>query len=220
MLRELFETIAAQAVLAYGPHVHTVEGGESELIVISGEVTSKEPLPNRRQHQFASVEALKSAIGRWCDGGTVWHNEERVVVVFDDLNRRDVGVLPLRRSPQFYLLEKLGKDGLDHRTFIRTLRHDLAYTGVEGLLSLVRKVEFKRHNDGRSDIGHGKESLGRAVEAAVTTTDELPEEVDLSVPLYETEGCAANESVRCSLDIDISTERFSLVPLPGQLSAS
>ncbi len=219
MLKDLFEAICDKATDAREPKVVELPGGEKYLVE-SRDGVSTNSIPRRRSHAVSSLDDLLRSIDRWCESGTVWHSELCVQVAIDDSERLDRITLALSLSDQFLTLTHLPAEGLDHRSFIRLLRHDLEKCGAETLLSIVRKVEFKRQSDGRSDIRHGGESLGKSVESAVNATSDVPEMIVLSVPVYDTPGIEQREQVGCSIDIDVHNERFILTPFPGELTGA
>ena len=217
MLAELIDKLTSLGRESAAPKVTELPGGEKYVVAHGGEVTTHDA-PNRRAHECRSLASIQAAIERWCESGTVWHNEVGVVVATDDTDRRDTITLPLIKSEQFSALANLTTDGLDHKAFVRLLRHTFANAGVEHVLNLVRKVTFKRASDGTSDVQHGRESLGRAVEEKVTATSDIPETVRVTVPVYETDGADFQHTIDCSLDINMQSERFVLMPLPGELA--
>jgi hypothetical protein len=102
---------------------------------------------------------------------------------------------------------------------IRRLRVDLP--GAERrteLLSTVRKIKFRQSTSGEDDIQHGKESLGRAIEAQVTGSGDIPETVVVTGPVYCNHG-EREQSYAVGLDLEIlpSEQKFRLCPVPDEL---
>ena len=60
--------------------------------------------------------------------------------------------------------------------------------------------------------------MGRSITAKVSGEGEIPEEVTLEVPVYSTPGETARYAVRCSVEVDPGTGRFTLAPPPDELT--
>lgn len=217
MIKEALELLLGNAVRAAGVSITPINGDPTQVIVSQNGTHIFHDIENYRAHVVNSLDSMLVAIARYCEHGTVWHCEGSVVAVTDDGQRLDSITLPLVRSEQFTALAALKPEGLDQRAMIRLLRHDLANCTDGTLLPLVRKVEFKSGSTSRADIERGHESLGRSVNAAVSISQDLPDLVTVSVPVYKTDGVGGRVPVACSLDVNLQTERFVLTPLPGEL---
>jgi len=185
-----------------------------------GTLTKIEVPPALRTHKVESVDDLAAAAEKWSGDNTVWIGTDAVRLVLNDADRRDVVTLPLVKSPQFKTLEKMASQCLfDQQQLIRLLRIDLP--GAERrneLLSTVRKIKFRQSTSGEDDIQHGKESLGRAIEAQVTGSGDIPETVVVAGPVYCNPG-EREQSYVVGLDLEIlpSEQKFRLCPLPDEL---
>lgn len=217
MIKEAFELLLGNAVKAAGVSITPINGDPTQVIVSQNGTHIFHDIENYRTHVVNSLDSMLAAIARYCERGTVWHCEGSVVAVTDDGQRLDSITLPLVKSEQFTALAALKPEGLDQRAMIRLLRHDLANCTDGTLLPLVRKVEFKSGSTSRADIEKGRESLGRSVDAAVSISQDLPDQVTVHVPVYKTHGVNSRVSVVCSLDVNLQTERFVLTPLPGEI---
>jgi len=219
------ETVAKIAQLGTegaAVQVEEIPGDPTRVIVAqAGQHKIHQLPPADRDHQVDTLNDLTAAAENWT-APTVWHNEAEVIALCDDEHRRDRITFKLTPSPQFKLLVGLETNAnacvLDQRSFIRMLKFDLADCVVnDGLLPNIRKLEFKRSSDGTGNVQHGKESLGRAVEASVQGTTDIPEWFDVQIPLYVSAGEKIKHDVRIDLDIDTQNERFIVRPLPGRL---
>lgn len=189
--------------------------------VDQGGMLNKFPVPpSLRSHKVESVDDLADAAEKWSGDNTVWIGADAVRLVLNDADRRDVVTLPLVKSPQFTTLEKLAATPqLDQQQVIRLLRVNLP--GIERrleLLSIIRKIKFRQSTSGEDDIQHGKESLGRAIEAQVTGSGDIPETVIVTGPIYCNPG-EREQSYAVGLDLEIlpTEQKFRLCPLPDEL---
>lgn len=103
---------------------------------------------------------------------------------------------------------------------VRKLRIDLAGTLPDGaqFLSLMRNVRFKSGADGQTNLQHGKESMGKSIDAEVLGTDALPETVTLHVRVFDVPDLKTVKPVVCALDIYPHECVFKLIPLPMELA--
>lgn len=205
-IRDLSVKAAGASVVKVAEHDRTaylVHDGKAEMVAVP---------PPLRNHSLFSVDSL-------CEfaqtaHGSVWHDESNVVVMLDDADRREWATLPLVKSAPFLVLENLSRSTktFTQKELVRLLRHDLRNAGVENVLAAVKRLEWKRTNDGRSSVEHGRESLGRSVEAAVNNAESIPEFLVATIPVYSTPGADGRFAVYCTLEIDLQNERFALLP--------
>ena len=223
MLAEFFTKLQEAAQARLVPSVVEIDG-DDRYVLINGE--KHELPPDRRAHRVDTLESLIEAAKFYATGmgegdelaGTVWHDEKQVVVLVNDSDRRDRVTLPLTLSEQYRALVALGKQSFTQKQLVLWLKRTMRGAIDDGLLSAVRVLEFKRRNDGSGTVQHGKESLGRSVEAEVQGMAAIPETVTAFVAVYSTPGCEAKHPVVLSLDIDVDQQTFSLVPLADELT--
>lgn len=175
--------------------------------------------PEHRQHLVERIDDLETAAKSFAINAaavSAFHNDRSIVLTLDSESRRDRVTMPLKHSPQFKTLLSLGAE-LQPAQLVRLLRHDLYGVVPDGLLPLVRRVDFKRRNDGSSNIQHGKESLGKSIEAEISGAENIPEYVTMMAPVYDAPDLSQKYPVECSLDINAMAGTFRLCPLPGQL---
>lgn len=215
MLTEFLKLIQETAVKAAGAQVlRTAVDSREAFVVNNGELTPILIPPPLRNHALGSVGALCEFAETFAAKGSVWHDEEQIVVVLDNDDRRDVATLDLEKSAPFVRLEFLAdkRPALTQRDLIRLLRHELRSAGAEHVLSSVKRLDFKRSNDGRSNLEHGKESLGRSVEMAVNSAEAIPEFFLSTVSVYTTPGAEYQKTIYATLEIDVQNERFVVLP--------
>jgi hypothetical protein len=93
---------------------------------------------------------------------------------------------------------------------VRMLRTDLSGTFTGDYLSVFRRLDFSRKNDGTRSVSHKGESLGRSIEAvAQSSAGDIPELLVFTVPLWN--NCAAKSAkLTFALEVDASTELLSI----------
>lgn len=201
--------------------IRTLDMPGHDLLVVTPDGTAAQytkPSP-ARTHQLDSLEAFRDVMLSMSisNEATVWHDEEVVRGLLGDQYREDQITLPLVKSEQFESLERAQHSWLDQRQLVETLRSTWRGVMPDPLLPMVRRVEFKRTSDGGRSLEHGKESLGKGVEAEVSALGEIPEYVQATCLVYQTAGVIFRCQVECCLTVDVDNQRFMIAPIPGKI---
>lgn len=217
MIKEAIEAVQKLTKDSLEVTIIPVPGrGDKAILNVRGEAKEISISPPARSHCIGSLESFCEAIATWGDECKVFVNDKQAVAVLRDVeDRRDTLTMPLKLHPQFAFVKTM-KGQQQQKQIVRWLRHDLAGCVPEGLVSIFRVLEFKRSNDGSSRTEHGRESLGRSVEAAVNNAENIPETFNLTVPVLDIAFSTA-EPIRCSVDIDVAAGTIAIDPVPGQL---
>ena len=87
---------------------------------------------------------------------------------------------------------------------VKFLRFGLSGATEVAARSLAR-VDFSRKSDGAHEAGHGRESLGKSVEAVVQQSETIPEEFEVRCPVYMNPGLRdlTSVSVRVGIYLDV-----------------
>lgn len=199
----------------------------ARFIQADGSVSSVALPQPPRDHKARSLSDLLAMVEKLDAGDpsgfVVWYNESTVVLVFDDKGYGcERATLALEESDVFRTVRSLGggtkAQAFEHKAFVRLLRVDLAGALAPGdLLDIVRRVKFESGAVVNSNVQRSRESLGREVLSAVSAETDIPDVVVLSVPVYKTAGEGATYPVRCSVEADPMTARFTLTPFPDEI---
>jgi hypothetical protein len=162
-----------------------------------------EPAP--RDHVITSITDLIDVIGEQKTHAEVFHDATQITAVLDNKTRRDFAVLPLEPTRRWQALMSLREAGisLSPSEAVRFLRFNLPCDETLALIPLLRRVDFKRSEGGHEETAHGRESLGRAVEASIQGTAEIPESIVISLRAYSNHGL---ESAIASVQVGILLE--------------
>jgi len=175
------------------------------------------PLRDHHPETLDTLAALAVDANDATGDAVLWVSPQAVVLVRDNADRRDVARLALVPSRQAAALGVLDEgEALDQRAFIRLLRLDLA--APADLVARFRKLDWAKCDETRGHLGKDKESLGRNITAQVQGLEDLPETVDLEVPLYDNPDLAHTWLIRLALEVDVLNHTFTLRPLPGALA--
>lgn len=206
-------------------HIYYVANGEDGWERVEAEpqprkhtTTSLETLVAIAKEQMASYQEPQDPEEPARGPVVFWVSRNGVVCLLDDQTRRDRVDFSLHLSKQMELLGQLEgrQNWMSQTDFVRLLRISLAGTLVSPeLLTAVRRVKFRQAVSGERVVEHGKSSLGRSIESELTGSGILPEEVRLCVRIWDE--LPEMSTINCALEIDSATEKFFLVPLPGEL---
>ena len=178
--------------------------------------------PLRRNHsvwdiddvvQFLADKALAPA-------PDVFVNRGGFLAYLDGEKRVDVLRLEMRHSDRWDTLTGLTTArAFTPRDAVRFLRFELPDTGTQEIVKALARVDFSRSSTGRNAVEHGKESLGRSVEAAVQQADAVPESFRVRSPVWALPGFDRFVvDVTVGVYIDLVGEKVELRTLPDQIS--
>ena len=211
---ELLQTTAQEAQRAT---LLPVPGDGRTAYVDKGAEIQTFPIPARpREHHVGSLSDLVNYAvhaSEVANNLVVWHGPSSVVLLLDDSDRRDRVIFDLGFASRYEVLRTLAKDRTAFRQadFIRLLRIDLALDNV-AVVAQFRRLDFSFDKQGSGTIGHGSDRVGKTILAEVRGVADLPEWLDVSVPVYQQTGERDEYIVRCLLEIDAINERFYLIP--------
>ena len=188
-----------------------------KLLVQSGKHEEIAVPPPFREHMVGSLADL-IAYAEKQPKAVVWHYPAGVVLILDDDDRRDRVKFPLEFSDAWAKLKELdgGLTPLAQKDFVRLLRIHLGASAAT--ITVFRKLNFQTQISGGGEIQKTRESLGKSIEAEVQGTSDLPEDLVVSVPIYETAGERQTYSVRLLLEYDAQAQRILVTPEPGLLA--
>lgn len=158
------------------------------ILSVGGRYEVLEVPPPPRGHTIATLDDLV-AFSETPDAekGAFFVSERGVLLVLDTETRQEYAHMPFRSTARWMYLWKLRGEGLAFtpREAIRVLRRELVGGGldVDAVIKALSNVEFTRRSDGRSISEHGRESLGKSVEAVVQAADKIPQSFEVAVPI-------------------------------------
>lgn len=155
-------------------------------------VLEKEAAAPLRQHLIGSFEDLVALLKDefiapspevYVDGG-------KIVAFLDRLDRLEMVAVALPESKRLMLCRDLeAKPRAMHpRDAVRMLRLELHSGNHQSVIDALSNIDFARVSNGKSHVEHGRESLGRSVEAHVQQADRVPKEFDVGVPIWTAPG--------------------------------
>ncbi len=223
MLKEGIETIVGLAAKQSLAHIVQVPGDpRNAFLVLNGKAEPIVLPPALRTHTVFTAEDL-IAIATLAPRPAVFHCERQVVLLIDHDDRRERVTMPLTFASTFQVLQGLAQGDPGNYLFqpkqlASLLKVELAGTSFpDDVIKGLRKLRWRTGTETRQEFGHGRESIGKDVEAEVTADVELPEFVELETPVYDNPGEDRTHPVRCILDPQPLLQKIAFRPVPGEL---
>jgi hypothetical protein len=217
--------VSEQAVKACAARVVKPDGEPAHVYLLDvgdGKPQRFEATPEPREHEAWDIDAIVDFAN---DFSAIWYARNGIRVLIDDNLRRDCVMMPLKLSHQVDLITGWEKSAssrmMSQKDLIKLLRVDFAdCLGQAGeFLAVIRKLKFETATKTAGEIKHGRASLGKEIETAVSGDVDIPEEVIFDVPVFDGAFPALRARVRCAIDLDAATEKITLMPIPGHLEA-
>lgn len=221
------------AVKAAGATIVAKDGdGRLSHVAIGGELKTIVVKPPLITHHVETLEALATfaveTASRWKDSlespglcvkgrPVIFHNAAGVVLLLDDLDRRDCVVMSLEVSDKWNTLALWNKHKptLTQKEAVGTLR--LIFNAAPNMIDRFRKLDLKTGQTINARVDRGRESLGKAVEAEIMNAADIPETITLQAPIYENLGEDTIYDVACMVEIDPVNGLIQIVPEPQRL---
>lgn len=224
MLKEALDLLFSVGQQAAAVQVVPIPGDPRTVLVSqSGKNERLAVPPPPRSHVVNTVDALIDAVKHYGkpESTVVWHNADECWIMIDDDDRRDTVQLDLVLSDEYKRVQALASQPLlDQRQVLTLLRYDLRGCGVEGLVPIFRRLDWKTGAQIAGEVQRGRETLGKTVEAAVAGVSDIPEEIPLQLKVYSTPGIDVRVPVVLGLDPDPNLAKFSVKPLPDELTTA
>lgn len=223
MLAELLEHLVDLAKASSAAKFHSRPEFPGRVFIEHGGGYSSEDVPPpRRKHHLSGLAdvVLATRDKAIAPDPEVYYDGGRVVALLDRSTRVERVTLELARSERWQTLQNLRSHPrtLSPAEAVRLLRFDLHGTGVDALVSELGRVDFNRSSNGSHTAEHGRESLGKSVEASVQQADRVPESFAVDVAPFTNPGLRSlRGSVKVGVYVDTGAEGFEIRPLADEL---
>ena len=214
MLAELVEKLVSLGRATQKIETVPMPGDPRTVIVREGsEVERVTVPPPLRAHKISAfpdfVQAVAGSAGI-CTDPQVFFGETGAVAYVDRKDRREFVTMPLEYSERWAATQQLAKGvSFTPKEAINFLRFSLNCASAEPVIQGLRKIDFTRTSAGRNVNEHGRESLGKSVEAVVQQADAIPESFTLNFQPLVNYGLRLIEvSVRVGVAIDHEQQRI------------
>lgn len=223
MLSELVGTLVALGKQTNRVDFHTDEHLPNVLFLRHGDELREIPVPPRvRNHSLLSLDDIVLFLSdpTVAPAPEVFFDKDELVAYLHGEERWHVLRSEMPMSQRWLTLTKLNTpQAFTPRDAVRFLRFELPDTGTQEIVKALARVDFSRSSTGRNAVEHGKESLGRSVEAAVQQADAVPESFRVRSPVWALPGFDRFVvDVTVGVYIDLVGEKVELRTLPDQIS--
>lgn len=220
MLAEFIQAIVGLGIQAQELEIRPIKGLNREVLVRCGDGYKHQPLdPPLREHTVNGLADFVRAVkdGKLCGDAMVFHDEGELYAFLDRGDRREHVKMPLVQSQRFRQIVDLADgDSFSIKQAVKFLRFHLHGSGAEEVIKALSRVNFERKSDGNVTVSHGRESLGRSVEATVQAKDEVPEVFKVDVPVYTNPGATWTMPIKIGVYLDVQDESIELRTLSDQ----
>lgn len=160
---------------------------------------------------------LAPTINGRVDLPAVFYDIEAIQFVYSLNDVRTFAVCDLPASEVWTLLQSIHTARYNQVNFVDLLRITLRGCLGDGgtLLGLVRKVRFEMGQVNQGVVDHTRQSMGKSIETQAAGYENFPEEVTLSVQVFD--NFISRVSVVCALKVNPADSTFQMIPYPLEL---
>lgn len=218
MLKEAIDRIAELGVSASGIEVKDL-CGRKKLVRMGSAFEMMKVDPPEKRYEALDCDSFVSMVAALASDPIILIDGVAVLAVMDETEQEGRIFLHLLPSRAFKALEAIANP-TDQKRLIAYLREELAGCIEPRFLAVVRRLDFARRNDGLAHIQHGRESLGKSVEAAVQSAEgEIPEVIVVTLPAWTELGFDSTIQVRCAVSVDPVNEKLTVRPIGEELQS-
>jgi hypothetical protein len=213
MLKEFVDSIVGLAHKSKSPSCVDLPG--NKVLLLHGDTS--ETLEKDRKTHSDCVASLQSLIDWSYDRlDLVFKVSDSGIVATsnrDYPHESDSATLSLEKSAAYADLLDWCKSPRGVSLTVKGLRTKLAGTFDPGYLSIFKRLDFQRRNDGTKSASHTGESMGKMVEmAAQSGAGEIPEVILFRVKLFSGLDISLYD-LRFAVTVDPNAELVSITPV-------
>lgn len=193
MLAEFVASIVGLAKKSNQVEFHTHEELPAKVFVRSGDsVECHDAPPAFRNHYLEGFDDLVAVLRdkAMAPRPEVYVSGGRIVALLDRSVRRDRVSVNLAESQRFRRCSDLQAkpERFQPRDLVKMLRLEFHGGNHGHVIQALSRIDFTRTSAGRTAVEHGRESLGRSVEAAVQQADQVPPQFTVGMPIWTNQG--------------------------------
>lgn len=222
MLAEFFNAVVNLGQKAKAVQFETHPQLPTKVFVRHGDELQEKDAPAPfRSHGLAGLDDLVNALAdkAIAPAPEVYVAANRVRAFLNRADRRELVTVDLVETKRFKLVTELQTPrSMQPKEAVKMLKLDLHGGNVAQVIQPLSRIEFTRTGTGRTSVDHGKESLGRSVEAQVQNAKDVPEAFDLAVPVWSTSGFDRfGVLVKFGLYLDLEAQTVELRVLADEI---
>jgi len=220
MLKEAIDRVAELGKNEAEATVVHLNRSTSVLVVAGSVVKEYDRLLPPIRHQCLTLDSFIQAATEFSreTGPRVFLSPTKAVAVLNHAEERiETVTLDLTYSDRWKALVALSGE-MPHDKLVKLLAVTLRGSVDEALVRKIRRVEFASTGSGKSEVQHGRDTMGKAVEAVVSNIEDIPESFIVSVPVYSNADIRQPYPVELVLEINTRAQTFTVVPSPDELT--
>lgn len=222
MLAEFLDRVVGLARMSTKPEILTAPQLPDKVwLKTEAGLTEMNVPPPARKPTLGSLQSFVDVVNDETIAGSpeVYVSPSKVIAFLENSDRKECATLPLTETVRFGMLRALiAPKLLDPRELVKLLRFQLHAAGNDPLIRALARVDFTRTSSGKSSQEHGRESLGRSVEAAVQSAEQVPETFNIAVPIWSTPGLQGfAASVQIGIYLDLDAQKIEVRVLPDEI---
>lgn len=217
MLEKLYNALKKDLSKGVNPSFVNFDPFAPLAYLEGGETKFREPAITPKKAEANDIATIASHAGEW-DQGEVWFDGNRITIFQNRGNFVSDSVsMKLEFSDQFGKCMNMedGRQKISQKALRDLLKIDFYRCGPESLVGVISKVNWDIQSNGESELARGRASLGSKITQQISGMVDIPEYVDLQIPVYESH-FSFTATIRFYLEPDAETKNFSFFPLPGQ----
>lgn len=216
MLAEFLDRIVGLAKGANAVSFHKHEDLPDTVFVRHGdELLRVDAPPPKRRHALAGFDDLVAALkdSSIAPDPEVYLDLGGVTVLLDRAKRRETVRVTFVESGRLRVCRSFESQPrtMQPREAVKLLRLELHGGRHDHVIQALSRIDFTRSSAGKSHVDHGKESMGRSVEAAVQQADSVPKDFEVAVPVWTNPGFSRySVNVKFGLFLDLDNQAVEL----------
>lgn len=224
MLAEFLNGIVNLAKGANAVSFHTNDQVPDTVFIRHGDqLLEKATPPPKRRHALAGFDDLVAALKDpdIAPDPEVYLDKGGVTVLLDRSERRETVRVALAESTRLLICRTFEAQPktMQPREAVKLLRLELHSGRHDHVIQALSRIDFTRSSAGKSHVDHGKESMGRSVEAAVQQADSVPKDFEVAVPVWTNPGFSRySVNVKFGLFLDLDNQAVELRVLSDECS--
>ena len=224
MLADFLDRIVGLAKGAHRVDFHKDPALPRKVFIRHGdELLERDAPPEDRDHRIEGFDDLVALLRdpSIAPAPEVYVGEAEILAFLDHHSRVDSVTVPLPPSKRMQLLASLeaSPKQFEPRQLVKLLRLELHGGHHDHMIQSLSRLNFTRTSTGHSHVDHGRESLGRAVEAAVQQAENVAPRFQVIAPLWTTHGFQKYQAtVECGVDLLPEAQAVELRVLSDEIT--
>lgn len=220
MLEELYQALKNDLRLSMEPKKVIYDRYKDYLFIgADGEQKFIVGAPKNKTAECNDIDTLTANAATFDQSSELWYNRNQITLFSNSHDHENAHrvFMKLELSPQFNRCSVMENSKvISQRELRKLLKVDFYGCVPETLVDVISKVNWTLDSSGESEIVRGKASLGNKLTQQIKGLVDIPEYVDVTVPVFKSKVYFAAK-MKFYLEPDPETKNFSFYPIPGEI---